>query len=122
MEESSEDKFKELCTSVGMDKDKYVFLPFATIVLDKDYCIVRDHVTMKCWQLQYKEIHYVYEHLNALIKNEFFLREGFVDRSLNTDMYSRIDKFKYCVLGMDTNYEELTKLISKIPKNETRSI
>jgi hypothetical protein len=54
--------------------------------------------------------------LNELATLGVHIREGFVDRSLNTEVYSRIDKFRFTYQHLEFSWIEMSQLTFLITK------
>ncbi len=69
----------------------------AFITENKESVYIKDLVEGKYYRTSTVFIGRIFYSLNSLRLDDLYIREGFVDKSLNTDMFSPINKFKFLV-------------------------
>lgn len=79
---------------------------------------LRDNTEFKYYQTSQIFIGRVFYCLNNLQIDNLHIREGFVDKSFNTEIYSPFVLFAFALGPLHFKYEELKSLNDKIQNNE----
>jgi hypothetical protein len=98
-----------------------MFLSYSTFVLDphnEDYILGMDHISMKFFSVLKNRLWQTELGMGYLISNQVHLREGFVDKSLNVEVFSLISKFRFTIDSFEFDYEELKKLVTTLCQPE----
>jgi hypothetical protein len=101
-------------------KKHTVGLNYLTIVEDNvstENLIILDHFSMKTFRVPKTTFLFVQSALNQLVSYNVFIREGFVDRSLNVDQFARIDQFQFLIGSIELSHNEIIKIVDKFPIN-----
>lgn len=105
-----------------MDNRKnFIGMSMATVVFDQKKTVAKDieiwaldHVDIKVYRLQYEDLMAVRNGLSMLAKQGVHVREGFYDKSLNTEIFAPIERFTYTVFNLECTYPEIVNLCDKI--------
>lgn len=96
----------------GTVKD-FISLDFAMLFIVANKVYLKDSISMGSFTFDTHEFCETFKAID-LLKDVLYLREGFVDKSMNTDIYSPLKKFALSIGDLNTNYEGLKKIYDKI--------
>jgi hypothetical protein len=113
MTEITVDEYKAFIDrDVATAWERTLVFAMATITVDskgEEVCLV-DNNTLTYYRADGITLMQIGKALDDLVRIGLYLKEGFVDRSLNTEVYARIDKFKMTYQHLEFTYKEMSEL------------
>lgn len=97
--------------SEAYDRKEWKSTQFVYYFRENGHLYVGDTLEDKYWIDEDEELQTLYYNIKNLEK--LYLREGFVDKSMNTDIYSPLNKFPMMFEGLIFTFKELTEILKQ---------
>lgn len=122
MQQISQLDWQNVCNQLKVSdhwKKCYLGFRMSTVIIvpgesDTKKCYVLDHSSMRAFFFTSDLVLRVRNAISDLSQAKAYVREGFYDKSLNTEIYADPKTHMWCIEDWELSYEEMDKFVAAV--------